>query len=101
MLRIVGLAHNLKANRAALIYKFFIIKRLYEIILSGNMSVGVYFDYGSGLEQKGRSNLENMINKACSGAIDYILTKSISRFSKNVLNTTINYHIQKVFSDSL
>ena len=35
---------------------------------------GIYFDYGSGLRQKGRSNLEDMINKTCSGEIDYILT---------------------------
>lgn len=51
--------------------------------------VGVYFDYGSGLRQKGRYNLENMINKACAGEIDYILTKSLSRLSRNVLDTLI------------
>ncbi len=50
---------------------------------------GVYFDYGSGLRQKGRCNLENMINKACAGEIDYILTKSLSRLSRNVLDTLI------------
>ena len=42
-----------------------------------------------GLRQKGRSNLENMINKACAGEIDYILTKSLSRLSRNVLDTLI------------
>ena len=50
---------------------------------------GVYFNYGSGLRQKGLSNLENMINKACAGEIDYILTKSLSRLSRNVLDTLI------------
>ena len=30
-----------------------------------------------------------MINKACSGEIDYILTKSLSRLSRNVLDTLI------------
>ncbi len=50
---------------------------------------GIYFDYGSGLRQKGRSNLEDMINKTCSGEIDYILTKSLSRLSRNVLDTLI------------
>ncbi|WP_330400955.1 recombinase family protein [Sporanaerobium hydrogeniformans] len=49
----------------------------------------VYYDYGSGLRQKGRSNLENIINKACSGQFDYILTKSLSRLSRNVLDTLI------------
>lgn len=28
-----------------------------------------------------------MINKACAGEIDYILTKSLSRLSRNVLDT--------------
>lgn len=50
---------------------------------------GVYFDYGSGLRQNGRSNLEKMINKACVGEIDYILTKSLGRLSRNVLDTLI------------
>lgn len=64
----------------------------YETIIQSNPQweyAGVYFDYGSGLRQKGRSNLENMINKACSGEIDYILTKSLSRLSRNVLDTLI------------
>lgn len=30
-----------------------------------------------------------MINKACTGEIDYILTKSLSRLSRNVLDTLI------------
>lgn len=50
---------------------------------------GVYFDYGSGLRQTGRSNLENMINRACAGEIDYILIKFLSRLSRNVLDTLI------------
>ncbi|WZL81834.1 recombinase family protein [Vallitaleaceae bacterium 9-2] len=64
----------------------------YKTIIQSNPHweyAGVYFDYGSGLRQKGRSNLENMINKACSGEIDYILTKSLSRLSRNVLDTLI------------
>lgn len=64
----------------------------YETIIQSNPLweyAGVYFDYGSGLRQKGRSNLENMINKACTGEIDYILTKSLSRLSRNVLDTLI------------
>ena len=62
----------------------------YETIIQSNSQweyAGVYFDYGSGLRQKGRSDLENMINKACAGEIDYILTKSLSRLSRNVLDT--------------
>ncbi|WP_369522558.1 recombinase family protein [Clostridium butyricum] len=63
------------------------MKLSYKVTLSGNMQV--YYDYGSGLRQKGRSNLENIINKACSGQFDYILTKSLSRLSRNVLDTLI------------
>lgn len=64
----------------------------YEIIIQSNPEweyAGVYFEFGSGLRQKGRSNLENMINRACAGEIDYILTKSLSRLSRNVLDTLI------------
>jgi len=64
----------------------------YKIVIQSNPQweyAGVYFDYGSGLRQKGRSNLQDMINKACTGEIDYILTKSLSRLSRNVLDTLI------------
>ncbi len=64
----------------------------YKTVIQSNPQweyAGVYFDYGSGLRQTGRSNLENMINKACAGEIDYILTKSLSRLSRNVLDTLI------------
>ncbi len=64
----------------------------YKTVIQSNPRweyAGVYFDYGSGLRQTGRSNLEEMINKACAGEIDYILTKSLSRLSRNVLNTLI------------
>lgn len=64
----------------------------YKTVIQNNPQweyAGVYFDYGSGLRQKGRSNLEDMINKACAGEIDYILTKSLSRLSRNVLDTLI------------
>lgn len=64
----------------------------YETVIQSNPQweyAGVYFDYGSGLRQKGRSNLQDMMNKACAGEIDYILTKSLSRLSRNVLDTLI------------
>jgi site-specific DNA recombinase len=47
----------------------------YETAIQSNLQreyAGVYFDYGSGLRRKGRSNLEQMINKACADEIDYI-----------------------------
>ncbi|MEM1486243.1 recombinase family protein [Oscillospiraceae bacterium PP1C4] len=53
----------------------------YETVIQSNPQweyAGVYFDYGSGLRQKGRSNLGKMINKACAGEIDKNIYKSIS-----------------------
>jgi len=64
----------------------------YETVIQSNPQweyAGVYFDYGSGLRQKGRSNLENMTNKAYASEIDYIFTKSLSRLSRNALDTLI------------
>ncbi|MDF2503313.1 MAG: invertase [Clostridium sp.] len=64
----------------------------YETVIQSNPQweySGVYFDYGSGLRQKGRSNLENMTNKAYASEIDYIFTKSLSRLSRNALDTLI------------
>ena len=60
----------------------------YEAVIHGNPAwkyAGIYFDYGSGLRQKGRGNLEKIIVMACNGEIDCILTKSLSRLSRNVL----------------
>lgn len=51
--------------------------------------VGVFFDYESGLRRDGRDGLEAMLRKAYQGEIDYIITKSISRLSRNVLDTLI------------
>lgn len=64
----------------------------YETVIHNNPAwqyAGIYFDYGSGLRQKGRANLEKMIDKACKGEVDYIITKSLSRLSRNVLDTLI------------
>ena len=47
---------------------------------------GIYVDYGSGLRRKGRKSLELMIEDACNGKIDYIITKSLSRFSRNTVD---------------
>ena len=44
---------------------------------------GIYADYGSGSRRKGRVSLGLMVEDACKGKIDYIITKSLSRFSKN------------------
>lgn len=47
---------------------------------------GVYYDFGkSGLRKKGRTGLERMLRQADQGEIDYILTKSVSRVSRDTL----------------
>lgn len=50
--------------------------------------VNVYADEGiSGTNTKKRIEFNNMINDALSGKIDLIITKSISRFARNTLDT--------------
>ncbi|MGF7057905.1 recombinase family protein [Brassicibacter mesophilus] len=48
---------------------------------------GVFYDYESGLRKEKRNGLDSMLKKAYRGEIDYIITKSISRLSRNVLDT--------------
>jgi DNA invertase Pin-like site-specific DNA recombinase len=49
--------------------------------------VGVYADQGiSGTNRKKRDNFNRMIDDCKSGKIDLIVTKSVSRFSRNVLD---------------
>jgi len=47
----------------------------------------VFYDYESGLRKEKRNGLDAMLQKAYRGEIDYIITKSISRLSRNVLDT--------------
>lgn len=47
--------------------------------------VGVFYDIGSGLRRTGRTGLDDLLRKAKRGKIDYIITKSISRVSRDTL----------------
>ncbi len=47
--------------------------------------VGIYADTASGLSKKSRPSFNKMIRDCKRGKIDLIVTKSISRFSRNVL----------------
>ncbi|MBU5439869.1 recombinase family protein [Tissierella sp. MSJ-40] len=51
--------------------------------------VGLFYDYESGLRKDKRNGLDAMLKKAYKGEIDYIITKSISRLSRNVLDILI------------
>lgn len=50
------------------------------------INAGVFTDYGSRCRIKGREGFCQMIKKAMKGKIDYIITKSISRFSGNTVD---------------
>ena len=61
----------------------------YEQLINENpdwILAGIYVDYGSGLRRNGRDSLELMVEDACNGKIDYIITKSLSRFSRNTVD---------------
>lgn len=53
--------------------------------------VGVYADEGiSGTNTKRRDGFNKMINDALDGKIDLIITKSISRFARNTVDSLVN-----------
>lgn len=50
--------------------------------------VGLYYDDGiSGLSKKNRDGFNKLIKDALDGNIDLIVTKSISRFARNTVDT--------------
>lgn len=73
--------------------------------------VGVFYDIGSGLRRTGRTGLDELLRKAKRGKIDYILTKSISRVSRDTLELLksirflrdrgINMHFENENLDSI
>ncbi|WP_368271049.1 recombinase family protein [Enterocloster lavalensis] len=47
---------------------------------------GIFYDFGkSGLRKRGRTGLEKILKQAQAGEVDYILTKSVSRVSRDTL----------------
>jgi Site-specific recombinases, DNA invertase Pin homologs len=73
---------------------------------------GVFFDVGkSGLRRNGRTGLDKMLKKAAKGKIDYIITKSISRVSRDTVEVlkiirylrerSINMHFENENLDSI
>lgn len=64
--------------------------RYYTDLIQNNPEwelAGIFYDYESGLRKEKRSGLDAMVQKAYRSEIDYIITKSISRLSRNVLDT--------------
>jgi len=72
---------------------------------------GVYYDIESGLRRSGRKSLDKLLTKAAKGKIDYIITKSISRVSRDTLEVLkiirflrergINMHFENEKLDSI
>jgi len=72
---------------------------------------GVFYDVESGLRRSGRKSLDKMLRKASKGKIDYIITKSISRVSRDTLEVLkiirflrergINMHFENEKLDSI
>ena len=72
---------------------------------------GVFYDVESGLRRSGRTGLDKMFRKAAKGKIDYIITKSISRVSRDTLEVLriirflrergINMHFENEKLDSI
>ncbi len=72
---------------------------------------GVFYDVESGLRLKRRTGLNTMLKKASRGKIDYIITKSISRVSRDTLELLkiirylrergINMHFENENLDSI
>ena len=73
--------------------------------------IGVFYDIGSGLRRTGRAGLNALLRKAKRGKIDYIITKSISRVSRDTLELLkiirflrergINMHFENENLDSI
>lgn len=72
---------------------------------------GIYYDIESGLRRSGRKSLDKLLKKAAKGKIDYIITKSISRVSRDTLEVLkivrflrergINMHFENEKLDSI
>lgn len=72
---------------------------------------GVFYDIESGLRRSGRKDLDKLLRKAAKGKIDYIITKSISRVSRDTLEILkiirflrergINMHFENEKLDSI
>lgn len=66
-------------------------KEYFKKLITSNVEwefQGLYFDEGiSGLTTKQRDGFNDMIESALNGEIGHIITKSISRFARNTLDT--------------
>lgn len=68
-------------------------REYYEDLIRNNTVwefAGIYYDDGlSGLSYRNRDGFNSMISDALNGKIDLIITKSISRFARNTVDTLV------------
>lgn len=68
-------------------------REYYEDLIRNNATwefAGIYYDDGlSGLSYRNRDGFNRMISDALDGKIDLIITKSISRFARNTVDTLV------------
>ena len=66
-------------------------KDYFSMLIKSNTTwqfAGIYYDDGiSGLTHKNRDGFNSMVQDALDGKIDFIITKSISRFARNTLDS--------------
>ena len=88
--------------------------KTYTKMIKGNpnwLFAGVFYDIESGLQRSGRKSLDKLLGEAAKGKIDYIITKSISRVSRDTLEILkiirflrergINMHFENEKLDSI
>lgn len=112
-LRVAAYCRVSTSNKAQLRSLDIQIKTYTKIIRSNTdwLFAGVFYDTESGLRRSGRTELDKMIRKAAKGKIDYIITKSISRVSRDTVELlkiirflrerSINMHFENENLDSI
>ncbi len=67
-------------------------------------NAGIYYDFGiSGTKAEARDGLQSLLQACRNGRVDYVLTKSVSRFARNtvdclsVVRELLSYHIPIYF----
>ena len=92
---------RVSTNDAEQLQSFQSQKTYYQEKISKNkewVMVGIYADEAiTGTKTVKRDGFLKMINDCMSGMIDVILTKSISRFSRNLVDTLQSYQLLQIY----
>ena len=96
--KVLDFYYNNRMSRIAIAMKLAVSERAIGYIksralkkLKKSLFVGVYYDNGySGTNTDNRIGFKNMLKDCAKGKIDFIVTKSVSRFARNTIDT-LNY----------